>query len=342
MKAVRFHQYGGTEVLKYEDAPDPVRGHDQVLVRVKACALNRLDIWGRIGPPRTKVSLPHISGSDISGVVEEAPQGEVELQKGAEVIVNPGIGCGRCDKCLTGKDNQCRYYGIIGSETDGGYAELVAVPRRNVLPKPERMDFTQAASVPLVFLTAYHMLVTKAGVTGGDTVLVLGAGSGVGVAAIQVAKANGANVVATANSDSKLKKAVELGADYVVNRTTQDVVQEVKKYTEGRGADIVVEHVGGATWGGSIRSVAKGGRVVTCGATTGYEAVTDLRYIYSKEITVYGSYMGSAGELFRVLELFKQRRLRPVVDREYPLAAAADAQTRMEKDEHFGKLVLRP
>ncbi|MDA4133480.1 MAG: alcohol dehydrogenase catalytic domain-containing protein, partial [Thaumarchaeota archaeon] len=233
MKAVRFHQYGGPEVLHYEDVPDPVRGADQVLVRVKACALNRLDIWARMGPPRTKVSLPHISGSDISGVVEEVPAGETELQKGAEVIVNPGVGCGRCEKCLTGRDNQCRYYGIIGNETDGGYAELVAVPRRNILPKPERMDFVQAASFPLVFVTAYHMLVTKADVKPGDVVLVLGASSGVGVAAIQIAKAHGANVIATAGTDWKLKKAVELGADSVVNYTTQDIVQEAKKYTEG-------------------------------------------------------------------------------------------------------------
>ena len=341
MKAVRFHQYGGSEVLQYEDVPDPVRKDGEVLVRVRACALNHLDIWERMGPPRTKVNLPHISGSDISGVVEDLSPGEAELQKGDEVIVNPGLGCGRCDKCLTGRDNQCRYYGIIGSEVDGGYAELISVPRRNVIPKPERMDFVQAASIPLVFLTAYHMLVTKAGVVAGDTVLVLGAGSGVGVAAIQVAKAHGANVIATASSDAKLKKAVELGADNVVNRNTQDIVQEVKNYTKGRGADIVVEHVGNATWDKSIRSVGKGGKIVTCGATTSYEAVTDLRYIYSKEITIFGSFMGASGELFRVLELFKQRRLRPVVDREYALSAAAEAQTRMEKDEHFGKLVLK-
>jgi NADPH:quinone reductase-like Zn-dependent oxidoreductase len=341
MKAVRFHQYGGPEVLRYEDAPDPVRGIDQVLVRVKACALNRLDIWERMGPPREKVNLPHISGSDISGVVEETQQGEKELHKGAEVIVNPGIGCGRCEKCLLGRDDQCRYYGIIGSEYDGGYAELVAVPRRNVIAKPERMDFVQAASVPLVFLTAYHMLVTKARVEAGETVLVLGAGSGVGVAAIQIAKAHGANVVATAGTDWKLKRAVELGADNVVNHHTQDIVQEVKKYTEGKGADIVVEHVGNATWERSIKSLGKGGRIVICGATTGYDAVTDLRYLYSKEISIFGSFMGSSGELFRVLELFKQRRLRPVVDREYALSDAAEAQKRMEKGEHFGKLVLK-
>ncbi len=340
MKAVRFHEYGGPEVLKYEDAPDPVRGPEQVLVRVKACALNRLDVWQRIGPPRVKVNLPHISGSDIAGVVAEVPTGEKELQVGSEIIVNPGVGCGRCEKCLAGRENQCRYYGIIGSEFDGGYAELVAVPRRNVVQKPERMDFVQAASVPLVFLTAYHMLVEKAEVRAGETVLVLGAGSGVGVAAIQIAKACGANVVATAGTDAKLRRAVELGADSVINHNTQDIVQESRKYTGGRGVDVVVEHVGKATWDSSIRSVAKGGRIVICGATTGFDAVTDLRYIYSKEISVFGSFMGGAGELLSVLELFKQRRLRPVVDREFALSSAAEAQVRMEQGEHFGKIVL--
>jgi NADPH:quinone reductase-like Zn-dependent oxidoreductase len=340
MKAVRFHRYGGPDVLQYEEAPDPVRGSEEVLVRVKACALNHLDVWQRIGPPRVRVDLPHISGSDISGVVEEVPAGEKDLQRGTEVIVSPGVGCGRCEKCLSGKDNQCRYFGIIGNDTDGGYAELVSVPRRNVFQKPERMDFVQAASVPLVFLTAYHMLLCKAALEPSETVLVLGAGSGVGVAAIQIAKACGANVMATAGTDAKLRKAVELGADSVVNHYTQDLVAEVKKYTGGRGVDVVVEHVGKATWDRSLRSVARGGRIVTCGATTGFDAETDLRYVYSKELSVYGSFMGGAGELPRVLELFRQRRLRPVVDREYPLKSAIDAQTRMEKGEHFGKIVL--
>lgn len=342
LKAVRFHQYGGPEVLTFEDAPDPVRRPEEVLVRVRACALNHLDIWERLGPPRVKVDLPHISGSDIAGTVEESPQDETELQKGAEVIVNPGIGCGRCEKCLTGRDNQCRFYKIIGNETDGGYAELVSVPRRNVIPKPERMDFAQAASFPLVFLTAYHMVVTKANLVAGETVLVLSAGSGVGIAAIQVAKAHGANVIATSRSDQKLKRAVELGADYVVNSETQDIVQEVKKYTAGRGVDVVVEHVGAATWDRSIKALGKGGRLAICGATAGYEAATDLRYVYSKELSIFGTFMGGSGELFRVIELFKQRRLRPIVDREYPLSSAAEAQTRMERGEQFGKLVLKP
>jgi NADPH:quinone reductase-like Zn-dependent oxidoreductase len=341
VKAVRFHQHGGPEVLLYEDAPDPVLADpDHALVRVKACALNHLDIWGRIGPPYSRPPLPHISGCDIAGVVEEVPGNEKEVQKGMEVIVSPGVGCGRCEKCLSGLDNQCRRYSIIGNDADGGYAELVVVPTKNVLPKPERMDFIQAASVPLVFLTAYHMLVTKAKVQPGETVLVLGAGSGVGIAAIQIAKAYGANVVASAGSEQKLRRAVELGADSTVNHAAKKVSEEARKYTEGRGVDIVVEHPGKATWEDSIRAVARGGRIVTCGATTGFDAVTDLRHVFAREITILGSYMGGSGELLRVLELFKQRRLRPVVDISMPLSRAKEAQERMEKSEHFGKIVL--
>ena len=343
MKAVRFHQHGGPEVLQYEDVPDPVpKSSSDVLVSVKACALNRLDIWGRIGPPYAEPSLPHIPGSDIAGVIQQAPPEERELKEGMEVVVNPGIGCGRCEKCLSGKDNQCRYYTIIGSGPDGGYAELVVAPKRNMVPKPERMDFVQAASVPIAFLTAYHMLVTKAKIQAGETVLVLGAGSGVGIAAIQVAKAFNANVIATAGTDAKLRKAVELGADRAVNHKTTRFSEEARKYTEGRGVDVVVEHPGKATWEETIRSVARGGRVVTCGATTGYDALTDLRYVFSKEITIFGSYMGGNGELLSVLELFKQRKLRPVVDMSMPLSKAKDAQIRMEKGEHFGKIVLTP
>jgi NADPH:quinone reductase-like Zn-dependent oxidoreductase len=341
MKAVRFHQHGGPEVLRYEDAPDPMlRDPDKTLIRVKACALNHLDIWGRIGPPYSKPTLPHISGCDISGVVEEVSASETSLKEGMEVIVSPGTGCGRCEKCLSGKDNQCRRYSIIGNDADGGYAELVIVPSKSVIPKPERMDHVQAASIPLVFLTAYHMLVTKASIQPGETVLIHGAGSGVGIAAIQVAKAYNANVLATAGSDSKIRKAIELGADHAVNHRTAKVSEEARRFTEGRGVDVVIEHPGKATWDESLKSAARGGRIVTCGATTGYDAATDIRYVFSREISIFGSYMGGSGELLRVLELFKQRRLRPVVDVAMPLEKAKDAQIRMEKSEHFGKIVL--
>jgi NADPH:quinone reductase-like Zn-dependent oxidoreductase len=340
VKAVRFHEHGGPDVLQLEDAPEPIPNSDEVLVRVKACALNHMDIWARVGLPNVKIPLPHISGSDISGVVEWVPREERETKKGMEVIVNPGIGCGRCDRCLLGMDNQCRYYTIIGYTIDGGYAELVKVPRTNIIPKPDGMSFAEAASFPLVFLTVYHMLVGKARIQSGESVLVLGANSGVGSAAIQLSKLYNATVIATGGDDNKLARAKELGADYTINHYKEDVAAEARAITRNRGVDIVVEHVGKATWDKSVRALAKGGRLVICGATSGPDAVTDLRYLYAREITVYGSYMGSKGELLKVVELFKQGRLKTVVDKTFPLKDAAAAQRRMERSEHFGKIVL--
>jgi NADPH:quinone reductase-like Zn-dependent oxidoreductase len=340
MKAVRFHRHGGPEVLRYEDAPDPVPGEGEALVRVKACALNHLDIWGRNGLPRVKIPLPHISGSDISGVVEWVPEEEKEFAKGDEVIVNPGLGCGRCERCLSGKDNQCRSYTIIGYGVDGGYAELVKVRRDHLIGKPKGMGFVEAASFPLVFETAYHMLVTKARTKPGETVLVLAANSGVGVAAVQIAKLLGAKVIATGGDPDKMKKAQQLGADATVDHYKQDVLDEVGRLTDRRGVDVVVEHVGRATWEGSLKALAKGGRLVTCGATTGSEVQTDLRYVFNRELTIFGSYMSGMGELPEVVRLFEQGRLRTVVDSEFPLEKAAEAQERMEQSRHFGKIVL--
>lgn len=340
MKAVRFHRHGGPEVLQYEEAPDPVPGSDEALVRVRACALNHLDLWARNGLPSVKIPLPHISGSDVAGTVEWVPGEEKEFKKGDEVIVNPGIGCGRCDRCLTGKDDQCRHYTILGYETDGGYAELVKARRTHLIRKPERMTFEEAASFPLVFETAYHMLATKARATPADTVLVLGANSGVGSASIQVAKLLGAKVIATAGDPEKMERARGLGADEVVDHYKQDVLEEVRKLTGKRGVDVVVEHVGRATWEGSVKALAKGGRLVTCGATTGADVQTDLRYVYNRELTIYGSFMAGMGELLRVVELFKEGRLKTVVDSVFPLQKAAEAQSRMESSKHFGKIVL--
>ncbi len=340
MKAVMFHRHGGPEVLSYEDAPDPVPDSDEALVRVRACALNRLDIWARNGLPDVEIPLPHISGSDIAGSVEWVPPEEKEFRKGDQVVVNPGLGCGRCEKCLTGRDNQCRYYSIVGYGTDGGYAELVKVPRRNLVARPAGLTDAQAAAFPLVFLTAYHMLVTKARLVAGETVLVLGAGSGVGSAAVQIAKAQGARVIATAAGAEKGRKARDIGADEVIDRGSQDILEEARRLTGKRGVDVVVEHVGKATWAGSLRALAKGGRLVVCGATTGADAVTDLRYVFNRELTVYGSFMAGKGELLDAMELLRQGKVGPVVDSEFPLAKAADAQRRMESGDHFGKVVL--
>ena len=341
MKAVRFHRHGGLEVLQYEDAPEPLPSSDEALVRVRACALNHLDLWARNGLPNVEIPLPHISGSDIAGVVEWVPPEERDFKKGDEVIVNPGVGCGRCDKCLIGRDNQCRYYTIIGYGVDGGYAELVKVPRVNLIPKPERMSFEEAASFPLVFLTAYHMLVTKAGVGAGDTVLVLASSSGVGSAAIQLAKLYGAEVIATGGDAEKLERAKQLGADHVIDHYRQDVLTEVRRITGKRGVDVVFEHVGTATWESSVKALAKGGRLVLCGATTGAEVVTDLRYLYNRELTIYGSFMSSKGELLKVVSLFRTGRLKTVVDCVFPLERVGEAQHRMEESLHFGKIVLK-
>jgi NADPH:quinone reductase-like Zn-dependent oxidoreductase len=341
MKAVRFHRHGGPEVLQYEDAPEPLPSSDDALVRVRACALNHLDLWARNGLPNVEIPLPHISGSDIAGVVEWVPPEERDFTKGDEVIVNPGVGCGRCDKCLIGKDNQCRYYTIIGYGVDGGYAELVKVPRVNLIPKPEMMSLEEAASFPLVFLTAYHMLVTKAGVGAGDTVLVLASSSGVGSAAIQLAKLYGAEVIATGGNAEKLERAKQLGADHVIDHYRQDVLAEVRKITRKTGVDIVFEHVGRTTWESSVKALAKGGRLVLCGATTGAEVATDLRYVYNRELTIYGSFMSSKGELLKVVSLFRTGRLKTVVDSVFPLERAGEAQRKMEESRHFGKIVLK-
>jgi len=341
MKAVRFHKHGGPEVLQYEDVADPEPSSDEALVRVKACALNHLDVWARNGLPNVTIHMPHVSGSDIAGVVEWVPPEEKVFRRGDEVIVNPGIGCGRCEACLMGRDDQCREYKIIGYGTDGGYAELVRVRRTQLIRKPEGMSFEEAASFPLVFETAYHMLVTKARVGPGDTVLVLAANSGVGIAAVQIAKLLGAEVIATAGDEAKAAEARRLGADHTIDHYKQNVLAEVKKLTGEKGVDVVIEHVGKATWEGSLKALAKGGRLVTCGATTGADASTDLRYVYSRELTIYGSYMAGMGELLEVVKLFGNGRLKPVVDSVYPLQRAGEAQTRMENSRHFGKIVLK-
>ena len=340
MKAVRFHRHGGPEVLQYEEAPDPVPNSDEALVRVKACALNHLDLWARNGLPNVAIPMPHVSGSDIAGTVEWVPPEEKEFKIGDEVIVNPGVGCGRCDRCLSGRDNQCREYTIIGYGLDGGYADLVKVRRTHLIRKPGGMGFVEAASFPLVFETAYHMLVAKARAGPGDTVPVPAANPGGGAAAGQGANLPGARVLAPAGDREKMEKAAKLGADFTIDHYRQDVLAEVRKLTEKRGVDVVVEHVGKSTWEGSVKALAKGGRLVTCGATTGSDAATDLRYIFNRELTIYGSFMAGMGELLEVVRLFKEGRLKPVVDSRYPLEEAAEAQRRMEGSGHFGKVVL--
>ena len=341
MKAVRFHEFGGPEKLQYEDALAPTIGPSEVLVRVRACALNHLDIWARAGTRSERIPLPHISGSDISGEISETGDMVKGRLKGEKVLIAPGISCGNCDYCTNGWDSLCESYRIIGYETQGGYAEYVAVPGANILSIPDNLSFEQAASVPLVFLTAWHMLVTRAHLAPGETVLVWAAGSGVGSAAVQVAKLLGARVITTVGNDTKKDKAQKLGADFVLNHHTNDVSGQVKRLTNGRKANVVFDHIGQATWEQSMKSMAPAGRLVNCGVTSGGKAEIDIRYIFVKQFSLMGSYMGGKGELLKVLGFFEDGKLRPVVDSILPLADARKAQERMEKSEHFGKIVLK-
>lgn len=339
MKAVRIYEFGGPEVLKYEDAPEPALRKDQVLVRVKACALNHLDLWVRKGLPGVK--LPHILGSDIAGEVAEVGEYVSGIKPGQRVVVAPMHFCGRCEKCTAGWQNQCREFTVLGNLTDGGNCEYIAVPQANVIPIPDSLEFVSAASVPLVFLTGWHMLVGRANVRPGQTVLVLGANSGVGIAGIQIAKLFNCRVIATAGDEHKMQKARELGADEVIDHYKQKISDEVRKLTDKRGVDIVMEHVGSATWDESVRSVKPGGTLVTCGATTGPQVNLDLRFLFSRQLSVLGSYMGTMGELHEVLQHVFSGRLKPVVDRVFPLAETRAAHEHLEKSAMFGKVVLQ-
>jgi len=342
MKAIVIAEHGGPEVLRYTDVLEPKLGPTDVLVRVRACALNHLDLWVRRGIPGVKFPLPRIPGSDIAGEVAKIGEQVKNVQVGQRVVLAPGVSCNQCEQCLAGFDNSCRQYTILGYLMDGGCAEYVRVPEVNALPLPESLDFNHAAAVPLVFLTAWHMLVTRAQLKPGEDVLVLGAGSGVGSAAVQIAKLIGARVIATAGSDAKLKQARELGTDEVINHSKDDIAEEVRRLTNRRGVDVVFEHVGAATWEKSLSSLAHGGRLVTCGATTGPDVKLDIRFLFSRQWSLLGSYMGTRGEVFQVMKLVGQGKLRPVLDRTFPLREAAQAHALMEKRQQFGKIVLNP
>jgi 2-desacetyl-2-hydroxyethyl bacteriochlorophyllide A dehydrogenase len=340
MKAVVFHEHGGPEKLQYEDRPEPQIKPDEVLVRVKACALNHLDIWIRQGIPAYQIPLPHISGCDVAGQIERVGSEVKDVKVGQKVFVSPGLSCGSCEECKAGRDNLCPTFGVLGAKTDGGYAEFVAVPGRNVIAIPGSLTFEQAAAFPLVSVTAWHMAVTLAGLKPGETVLIMGAGSGVGSMAIQIAKHVGAKVITTVGSKDKVKKALVIGADEVINHATEDVTKRVMELTGGRGVDVVIEHIGPQVWDQCLKSLAKGGRLVTCGATTGPKAEIDLRYLYSRSLTLKGSYMGTTAELLEAAKLVGAGKLKPVIDQTYPLKDARAAQEQMLSRKLFGKLVL--
>ncbi len=340
MKAVRLHQFGGPEVLKYEDVPDPQPRQDQVLVRVRACAMNHLDLWVCKGLPGVK--LPHILGSDVAGEIVDVGEYVTGLQKGQRVIVAPMVFCGHCRFCLAGVHNMCREFTVLGNGVDGGNCELIAARHDYVIPIPDSLSFEEASAVPLVGLTAWHMMVTRAQIRPGQNVLVLGANSGVGMAAIQIGKLFNARVIATAGDEHKIQRARELGADEVINHYTQKISDEVKRITNKEMCDIVVEHVGQATWGESMKSLKPGGAIVTCGATTGPKVDLDLRFLFSKQFSFLGSYMGTMGDLHEVLKHVVSGKIKGVVDATFPLSEARAAHERMEKSQMFGKIVLKP
>ena len=342
MKAVLFYEHGDTDKLVYTDCAEPEIASSEVLVKVKACGLNHLDIWVREGIPGVTIPLPHILGCEISGEVTQVGSDVKQVREGQRVLVAPGINCGRCEYCLSANESLCSEFKIMGFQIDGGYAEYVKVPAENIVEISDTLSFEEWAAVPLVFLTAWHMLKTRAGLRAGETVLVHAAGSGIGSAAVQIAKLSGADVIATAGTVEKLRKAGQLGADYGINYLQDDFVEKVKEFTNGNGVDVVFEHIGPETFEKSLLCLKRGGRVVTCGATSGPVVNIDLRFFFVKQLSISGCYMGSRKELIEVLRLVKSGRLKPVVDSVFQLKDAIEAQKMMIERKQFGKIVLVP
>jgi NADPH:quinone reductase-like Zn-dependent oxidoreductase len=347
MRAALFRRHGGLEVLEIADVPAPTPGPHEVQVRVSASSLNHIDVWMRRGLPALHLALPHVSGGDVCGTVSALGAGVTAGQSGVDVgtrvVLNPGLSCGRCVACLGGRDNFCPDFRMLGEQTWGGHAEYVVVPAANLVPVPRAevpLDDAALAAVPITFITAWQMLVDRAQIRQGETVLVLAAGSGVGTAAIQIAKLWGARVIATASSDEKLAKARALGADDFINHTERELVAEVKRITNRRGADIVVEHVGAATFPKSVVACAKGGRIVTCGATDGYEPVLNLRHVFWRQLSILGSTLASKSRLFEIMTLVGAGRLKPIVHAVLPLADIAEGHRLIESRAAFGKIVL--
>ena len=342
MKGVTISQHGGPEVVAVQDVPDPKPAAGEVLIEVRAAALNHLDVWVRKGRPGTTLRFPHVLGSDGAGVVAEVGPGVDGVRPGDEVILNPGLSCGRCEFCRRGEQSQCPSFSIVGLGRPGTFAERVAVPAECVYPKPGHLEFTSAAALPLAHLTAWRMLVGRAGLRPGERVLIHGIGGGVALAGLQVAKLIGAEAIVTSSAQEKLNRARSLGADAAINyRIEQDVARKVLDLTGGRGVDVVMDTVGAATWQTDFAAVRRGGRIVLCGVTTGAAAETPLNVLYWNQVTVLGSTMGSHEDFRRMLRAVTAAKLEPVVDSVLPLDRAAEAFARMEAGEQFGKIVLR-
>jgi len=340
MKAIRIHEHGGLEQLKYEDAPVPEIGRNDVLINVKACSLNYLDIWVRRGIPG--ITLPHISGCDVAGVIEKLGEDVRGYEIGDRVVINPGVSCGSCEYCRRGEDSLCDTFHIIGEHIDGGFAEYAKAPARNLMRIPDEFTFENAAAVPLVFLTAWRTMITRAGVKPGHDVLILGASGGVGSACVQIAKLTGARVFATASSNEKLEKLEALGADVLINYSETDFGKEIWNVTNKRGVDVVVDSIGEATWQQSMRSLAKDGKIVTFGATSGPKPQIDIRLLFWRQLQIIGTTMGTRAEFEQVMNLVWAGKLKPVVDQTFPLQDVPKAQEMMENRGVFGKYIVVP
>jgi NADPH:quinone reductase-like Zn-dependent oxidoreductase len=343
VRAVVFDRFGGPEVLELREVPEAPVGRGEVRVRVRACGINHLDLWVRGGTVRGIMpEMPHILGNDVVGEIAAIGEGVTGLVVGQKTLVNPTLSCGECEMCRKGDDNLCRHHDVLGRRRQGGYAEYVTVPAVNCLSYPERLPFEQAAAVPLVFLTAWHMLVTRARLQPGEDVLVIGAGSGVGSAATQVARLLGARVIATAGGFEKLARARELGAHETIDHAREDIVARVRELTKKKGVEVVFEHVGGRVFEAGVASLAKDGRLVTCGATIGAQATLDLNVLFGRHLSLLGSWMGRRSDMEAVLAHVASGELQPVIDSVMPLAQARAAHERIEAREQFGKVVLVP
>jgi NADPH:quinone reductase-like Zn-dependent oxidoreductase len=342
MKALAFNEHGGLDKLGYQDVPEPKIGDGEVLVKVRACALNHLDLFVREGLPGLKLPLPFWSGCDIAGEIAEVGAAVEGVAVGDRVAVNPNLSCGRCEFCIRGEDSLCVTYGILGEHTHGGLAEGVKVDGRNVVKLPDHVKFEDAAAFILVSMTAWRMLVTQARLRPGEDLLIIGVGGGVSSTAVQIGKLCGARVWVTSSSDDKLARARELGADECINYAKEDWAKAVFQKTGRRGVDVILENVGAATWQGSIRSLAKGGRLVTCGATSGPIGETDIRLVFWKQISIIGSTMASRREFNEVMTQLFRGKLRAIVDSVMSLRDGVAAQQKLAEGKQFGKIVLVP
>jgi NADPH:quinone reductase-like Zn-dependent oxidoreductase len=340
LKAVLLREFGGPEKLEFSDAPEPKPGPGEVVVRVRACGLNHLDLWIRSGIPAYKTSTPHVLGSDVAGTIAALGPGVEGWSVGQKTVVAPGVSCFSCDYCLSGRDHLCEKYGILGASLWGGYAEFVKAPARNLLPYPEALTFEQAASYPLAYLTAWHMLAGLAGLKNGDSALIIGGGSGVSTAGVQIAKLLGARVLVATRSAEKAAAAKALGADEAVVAPPAELHRAALKWTDGRGVDVVLEHVGPAVFEKAIKSLKRGGTLVSCGSTTGPVVSLDMRYVFSRELKILGAEMGPLVEMRRVARLVAEGRLKPAVDSVFELSQARRAHERLAEGKHFGKVVL--